>query len=35
MKHITTNLWFDGDAKEAVDFYLSVFPDSKIVTTNY
>ena len=33
---ITPNLWFDGNAKEAVDFYLSVFPDSKIVATaNY
>jgi predicted 3-demethylubiquinone-9 3-methyltransferase (glyoxalase superfamily) len=27
---ITPNLWFDGNAKEAVDFYLSVFPDSQI-----
>lgn len=33
---ITPNLWFDGNAQEAVDFYLSVFPDSKIVaTSNY
>lgn len=33
---ITPNLWFDGNAKEAVDFYLSVFPDSKIIATvNY
>ncbi len=30
-KRITPNLWFDGNAKEAVDFYLSVFPNSKIV----
>lgn len=30
MKTITPNLWFDGNAKEAVDFYISVFPDSKI-----
>lgn len=30
MKTITPNLWFDGNAKEAVDFYVSVFPDSKI-----
>jgi predicted 3-demethylubiquinone-9 3-methyltransferase (glyoxalase superfamily) len=36
MKKITPNLWFDGNAQEAVDFYLSVFPDSKIIsTTNY
>ncbi len=33
MKNITPNLWFDGNAKEAVDFYVSVFPDSKIVST--
>lgn len=33
---ITPNLWFDGNAKEAVDFYVSVFPNSKILsTTNY
>lgn len=32
---ITPNLWFDGNAKEAVDFYISVFPDSKIVSTAY
>jgi predicted 3-demethylubiquinone-9 3-methyltransferase (glyoxalase superfamily) len=35
MKDITPNLWFDGNAKEAVDFYVSVFPDSKIITTSY
>lgn len=36
MKQITPNLWFDGNAKEAVDFYVSVFPDSKITSTiNY
>src|SRR3954471_7421874 len=35
MKIITPNLWFDGNAKEAVDFYLSVFPDSKIISTVY
>ena len=34
-KLITPNLWFDGNAKEAVDFYLSVFPDSKIISTEY
>jgi predicted 3-demethylubiquinone-9 3-methyltransferase (glyoxalase superfamily) len=31
---ITPNLWFDG-AKEPVDFYVSAFPDSKIVSTVY
>lgn len=36
VKDITPNLWFDGNAKEAVDFYVSVFPDSKVLsTTNY
>jgi len=35
MKTITPNLWFDGNAQEAVDFYLSVFPDSKVVSTVY
>ena len=34
-KEITPNLWFDGNAKDAVEFYVSVFPDSKIVTTEY
>lgn len=34
-KTITPNLWFDGNAQEAVDFYLSVFPDSKINGTSY
>lgn len=33
---ITPNLWFDGNAKEAVDFYVSVFPDSEVISTvNY
>lgn len=35
MKTITPNLWFDHNAKEAVDFYVSVFPDSKILSTSY
>lgn len=32
---IVPNLWFDGNAKEAVDFYVSVFSDSKILSTEY
>lgn len=32
---ITPNLWFDHNAKEAVEFYLSVFPDSKLISTEY
>lgn len=35
-QRIIPNLWFDGNAKMAVDYYLSVFPDSKILNTvNY
>lgn len=29
---ITTCLWFDGQAKAAADFYLTVFKDSKITS---
>ena len=32
---ITPNLWFDGNAKEAVEFYVSVFPDGRIISTEY
>ena len=32
---ITPNLWFNGNAKEAVEYYLSVFADSKIINTAY
>lgn len=32
---ITPNLWFDGIAQEAVDYYISVFPNSSIVNTVY
>ena len=35
MQKITPNLWFNGNAKEAVEFYVSVFPDSKILSTEY
>ena len=30
MKTITPNLWFDGHAEEAAEFYISLFPDSRI-----
>ncbi|ASQ47316.1 VOC family protein [Legionella clemsonensis] len=35
MQKITPHLWFDKEAKEAVEFYISLFPDSRItnVTT--
>ncbi len=35
MQKITANLWFKGNAQEAVDFYLSVFPEGKILSTSY
>ena len=31
-QRIVPNLWFDGDAEQAADFYVSVFPDSRIVS---
>lgn len=30
MRKLTPNLWFDGNAREAAEFYVSVFPNSKI-----
>jgi predicted 3-demethylubiquinone-9 3-methyltransferase (glyoxalase superfamily) len=30
MQKITPHLWFNKEAKEAAEFYVSVFPDSKI-----
>lgn len=32
---ITPNFWFDGNVKEAVDFYCSVFPGSSSTVTGY
>jgi len=34
-QNITPNLWFINNAKEAIDFYLSVFKDAKILHTDY
>ena len=34
-QRITPFLWFDDNAQEAVDFYLSVFDDSRIVATTH
>ena len=31
MQRIVTNLWFDTEAEEAANFYVSVFPNSRIV----
>jgi predicted 3-demethylubiquinone-9 3-methyltransferase (glyoxalase superfamily) len=30
MSKITPCLWFDGEAEEAANFYVSLLPDSKI-----
>jgi len=30
MQKIVTNLWYDGDAEEAANFYCSLLPDSRI-----
>jgi len=35
MHKIIPNLWFDGNAKEAADFYLSVFKDGKVTGITY
>jgi predicted 3-demethylubiquinone-9 3-methyltransferase (glyoxalase superfamily) len=35
LQKIIPNLWFDGNAKEAVEFYVSVFPNSKVINTSY
>jgi predicted 3-demethylubiquinone-9 3-methyltransferase (glyoxalase superfamily) len=32
MQKITPCLWFDNNAEEAVDFYLSIFKDSKVLS---
>lgn len=32
---IVANLWFNGNAKDAVDYYVSVFPNSKILSTAF
>jgi len=34
-RNITPNLWFDGNAQDAVEYYLSVFPESKVISTAY
>ncbi|MBF6452973.1 VOC family protein [Nocardia cyriacigeorgica] len=31
MQKIVTNLWYDGNAEEAAEFYCSLFPDSTII----
>jgi predicted 3-demethylubiquinone-9 3-methyltransferase (glyoxalase superfamily) len=35
MPRITPNLWFDDQGKEAAEFYVSVFPNSRITNVTY
>jgi predicted 3-demethylubiquinone-9 3-methyltransferase (glyoxalase superfamily) len=35
MPRITPNLWFDTEALEAAEFYVSVFPNSEITEVDY
>jgi predicted 3-demethylubiquinone-9 3-methyltransferase (glyoxalase superfamily) len=35
MPRITPNLWFDTEGKEAAEFYVSVFPNSKITNVTH
>jgi predicted 3-demethylubiquinone-9 3-methyltransferase (glyoxalase superfamily) len=35
MPRMTPNLWFDTQAKEAAEFYVSVFPNSKITNVTH
>jgi predicted 3-demethylubiquinone-9 3-methyltransferase (glyoxalase superfamily) len=35
MQTVSTCLWFDDQAKEAAEFYVSLFPNSRIVDTSY
>jgi predicted 3-demethylubiquinone-9 3-methyltransferase (glyoxalase superfamily) len=35
MPKITPNLWFDTQAQEAAEFYVSVFPNSRITTISH
>lgn len=35
MQKIIPNLWFNGNAKEAVDYYTSIFPNTKVISTSH
>jgi predicted 3-demethylubiquinone-9 3-methyltransferase (glyoxalase superfamily) len=35
VQKIVPNLWFNGNAKEAVDYYVSVFKDSGVTAVSY
>jgi predicted 3-demethylubiquinone-9 3-methyltransferase (glyoxalase superfamily) len=34
VQKITPNLWFNGNAEEAAEYYVSVFPDSDIISVS-
>jgi predicted 3-demethylubiquinone-9 3-methyltransferase (glyoxalase superfamily) len=35
MPQITPNLWFDTEGEEAAEFYVSIFPNSKVTDVTY
>ena len=35
LQRITPNLWFDTQSEEAAEFYVSIFPNSRIVDRLY
>jgi len=35
MQKITPFLWFDDQAEEAMNFYVSIFKNSKVISTTY
>jgi predicted 3-demethylubiquinone-9 3-methyltransferase (glyoxalase superfamily) len=35
MPRITPNLWFDTESEEAAEFYVSIFPNSKITNVSH
>lgn len=35
MQKIVTNLWFDTEAEEAAEYYVSIFPNSRIVNVTH
>jgi predicted 3-demethylubiquinone-9 3-methyltransferase (glyoxalase superfamily) len=32
-QRIVPNLWFDGNAEQAAEFYVSIFPDSRVLSS--
>ena len=35
ISHLTTYLWFDNEAEEAANFYVSTFPESRILSMDH